>query len=101
MRKAVEFSEENFHHCRCGICPVQYGNECVRKVLEENHDFEEAVKTPKNNAKLYCSIGRSSCEGLKKKRPCLCPTCAVWYKNNLGKTHFCTEGSATEREEKA
>jgi hypothetical protein len=93
----VDFNEENFHHCRCPHCPVQYGNECVRQKLEKYHEFSDAQKAPKDNAKLYCSIGISSCEGLKEKRPCLCPSCLVWYEQKLGKLHFCTKGSAAER----
>lgn len=93
----VDFDEKNFGHCRCAICPVQHSSECVKEKLEKYAEFAEAEKEPAANAKLYCSIGKSSCGDLKKLRPCLCPTCLVWYSNNLGGIHYCTKETKAEK----
>lgn len=88
----VEYNEKNYRHCRCNVCPVQLINKCAKEKIREYGEFSKAEKSQIDAAKLYCSIGKSNCPKLRKFLPCLCPTCLVWYENNLGSVHYCTKG---------
>lgn len=87
----VEINDANMHHCRCPFCPVQGKSDCAKK-FNENPDPDNL------DGRLYCSIGRTSCDDLDGTKQCICPTCLVWDENNLSHYKYCLNGSADEQD---
>ncbi|MCL5407225.1 MAG: DUF2769 domain-containing protein [Patescibacteria group bacterium] len=68
----VPNTPENNTNCLCPNCPTH--NECMK------------------DQKLFCSIGKTSCE--LKKQGCLCGECPVASEYQLHDLYFCEQGAA-------
>lgn len=94
----VEFNQQNLFMCLCPGCPVQGASDCAMERLQKAQIPQDVsqVSNPKMLARLYCSIGKTDCEGFNGAQNCICPSCQVWNNYGLASRYFCLRGSADE-----
>lgn len=96
-------------NCMCGKCPVQAKSSCsepkikvllgIREQLDTGSELS-GMKMPSHNdlPGPYCSIGKAACSDLDLSKACICTSCPVYKKYDLGKgrpvEHFCFNGDA-------
>lgn len=64
-------TKENFAKCICPGCPTFQASDCAKE----------------NKEKLYCAIGKSNCNLIRKG--CICGACPLWSEYKLAKGYFC------------
>jgi hypothetical protein len=100
----VPYVKENINKCRCPQCPVQADSKCAQDKLESSKKAMESmsgekVPSPEDVPGIYCSTGKATCQDLNPDNQCICNTCDVWKKYDLGEgrpsQYFCQNGKST------
>ena len=85
----VPKEKANLIKCMCKKCPT-YDFACKVKSIPGNMGLILGDMEDKLHAEtMFCAYEKSNC--LEDEKGCLCPTCELFKKYELGKTYFCTE----------
>lgn len=87
--ESVEKTKENLIVCKCLFCP-SYGFACKVQSMPSNvlllvGDMDKRIHAEK----LFCAYEESAC--ITEEKGCVCPSCEVKEKYNLGKVYYCLE----------
>lgn len=95
----VEFNTINLtEKCICYRCPVVKKSKCI---FDRSKKIKEAIKlgskiNPKKTDGLFCAqeVGKTDCDGLDSKAPCICSSCPIWKEKGFKKLYYCLKGDA-------
>lgn len=72
----ISNTKANLAKCVCRGCPTYQASRCAKE----------------NQEKLYCAVGKSACDLIRKG--CICGACPVWSEHKLTGGYFCLTGQA-------